>query len=54
MTDQELIQLLHEKPPGEFTPFEMDALDCGLPPEASAKVRPPASPAAGEKKEPSA
>ena len=26
MTDQELIQLLHEKPPGEFTPFEMDAL----------------------------
>ncbi len=26
MTDQELIQLLHEKPPGDFTPFELDAL----------------------------
>ena len=26
MTDQDLIQLLHEKPPGEFTLFEMDAL----------------------------
>ncbi len=26
MTDQELIQLLHEKPPSDFTPFELDAL----------------------------